>query len=395
MLKSAKRVTGPATAPSPSYGDSLNFRLQALLLAGSVGLLGQSVHLDPAPRHALPTHVDGNTSSFWADGILHLFTSTGDPLMISRGPDQFGPFESAPVDVSRQDHRPLWVEAAWRDEDGTIFGWYHHEPGEVCPGKPGLTAPKIGAVVSYDNGASVIDLGIVLESGDAPNCEAKNGFFASGHGDFSAVLDREKQYFYFLFTNYGGDVSEQGVAMARLAFEDRMRPAGAVHKYYQGEWTEPGIGGHLTPIFPANRAWQGTDTDSYWGPSVHWNNDLQRYILLMNRSCCEPGWPQEGIYLAATYDLADPSYWGYPTKILNGDAIPEHPGYYPQVMGLEAGGTDTEAGMVSRLYIMGVSHWYLRFAYGEEEQPVEPYDGAPVDNGNRTRPKPRKSKTTP
>jgi hypothetical protein len=353
----------------------LKIRLQALLLAGCAAVWGQSVHLDPAPRHALPTHVDGNTSSFWADGVLHLFTSTGDPLMISRGPDQFGPFESAPVDVSRQEHRPLWVEAAWRDEDGTIYGWYHHEPGEVCPGKPGLTAPKIGAVVSFDNGASVIDLGIVLESGEAPDCNAKNGFFASGHGDFSVVLDRGKQYFYFLFTNYGGDVREQGIVIARLAFEDRMRPVGAVRKYYRGEWEEPGIGGRMTPIFAASRAWQSEDTDSYWGPSIHWNTALERYVVLMNRSCCAPGWPQEGIYLAATYDLADPTYWSRATKILDGASIPEHPGYYPQVMGLEAGGTDTEAGLVSRLYIMGVSHWYLRFAYAEATPPEEPYDG--------------------
>jgi hypothetical protein len=374
----------------------VNIRLQALLLAGWASLWGQSVHLDPAPRHALPTHVDGNTSAFWVDDVLHLFTSTGDPLMISRGPDQFGPFESVAVDVSRQEHRPLWVEAAWRDADGTIYGWYHHEPGEVCPGKPGLTAPKIGAVVSYDNGASVIDLGIVLESGDTPDCNAKNGFFASGHGDFSVVLDRGRQYFYFLFTNYGGGLSEQGVVMARLAFEDRARPMGAVYKYHDGAWTEPGLGGHLTPIFPASRAWQGEDTDSFWGPSVHWNTALERYIVLMNRSCCEPGWPQEGIYLAATYDLANPTYWSRPTKILDGEAIPEPPGYYPQVMGLEPGGTDTEAGMVSRLYIMGVSHWYLRFAYAEQSPPEEPYDGAPPDSDGQPKPeRQKKRKQTP
>ncbi|MCX6606645.1 MAG: hypothetical protein NTV52_24085 [Acidobacteria bacterium] len=261
-------------------------------------LHAQSVVVEPASHLDLPTHIDGNTSAFWVDQTLHLFTSTGDPLMISQGPNQMGPFWSEEVDVARQIHRPLWVEAAWRDEDGTVYGWYHHEPGGVCSAKSGLTAPKIGAVVSYDNGASVIDLGIVLESGDAPDCNAKNGFFASGHGDFSVVLDREKQYFYFLFTNYGGDVSEQGVVTARLAFADRANPAGAVHKHYRGEWIEPGIGGHMTPIFQANRAWQREDADSFWGPSMHWNTHLKRYVVLMNRACCKPEWPQEGIYLS-------------------------------------------------------------------------------------------------
>lgn len=352
------------------------------LLILSLTMMGcveaQNVVVEPSWRIDLPTHIDGNTSAFWVDDTLHLFSSTGDPLMITKGPSQVGPFTSQEVDVSRQLHRPLWVEAAWRDEDGTIYGWYHHEPGGVCPGKSGLTAPKIGAVVSYDNGASVIDLGIVLESGDAPDCNAKNGFFATGHGDFSVVLDRQKQYFYFLFTNYGGNVSEQGVVTARLAFADRANPAGAVHKYYRGEWIEPGIGGRMTPVFKANRAWQREDADSHWGPSMHWNTYLERYVVLMNRACCKPGWPQEGIYLSSTVDLADPSYWGQPTRILSGDQIGHRPGYYPQVMGIEPGSTDTLAGAVSRLYIHGRSSWLLRFStdVGETVNPPEP-DGLP------------------
>ena len=352
--------------------------LVSLYLAMMACSQAQNVVVEPSWRVDLPTHIDGNTSAFWADKTLNLFSSTGDPLMITRGPSQMGPFTSQEVDVSRQLHRPLWVEAAWRDEDGTIYGWYHHEPGGVCPGKSGLTAPKIGAVVSYDNGASVIDLGIVLESGDAPDCSAKNGFFASGHGDFSVVLDRKKQYFYFLFTNYGGDVSEQGVVTARLAFADRINPAGAVHKYYREEWLEPGIGGRMTPVFGANRAWQRDDADSFWGPSMHWNTYLARYVVLMNRSCCKPGWPQEGIYLSSTIDLADPTFWGHPTRILSGDQIGYRPGYYPQVMGIEPGGTDTLAGAVSRLYVHGRSTWLLHFSSeeGETVNPPEP-DGLP------------------
>src|SRR5204863_5309897 len=100
-------------------------------------------------------------------------------------------------------------------------------------------------LVSTDNGRSFHDLGIVLESGDSPDCSAKNGFFAGGHGDFSVILDHESEYFYFLYDNYGGGVSSQGVAIARMAFADRNDPAGAVWKFYAGDWTEPGVRGRL------------------------------------------------------------------------------------------------------------------------------------------------------
>jgi hypothetical protein len=80
------------------------------------------------------------------------------------------------------------------DGDGTIYGWYHNEPGGICSGGK-LTAPRIGAVVSYDGGDTFFDLGLVLSSGDPPDCNAKNGFFAGGHGDFSVILDRDQAYF--------------------------------------------------------------------------------------------------------------------------------------------------------------------------------------------------------
>lgn len=346
-------------------------RIVFATLAAAALCAAQSAHLRTAPRQALPTHIDGNSPAFWENSSLRLFSSTGNPEMISEAPGQFGPWTSEKVDVSRHNHFPLWIEAAWRDDDGTVFGWYHHEPDAVCPGKS-LTAPKIGAVISYDGGRTVTDLGIVLESADALDCNAKNGFFAGGHGDFSVVPDRDRGYFYFFFTNYGGGAEGQGVATARLAFDDRYHPAGAVKKYYRGQWSEPGIGGRTTPVFPAARAWQREDTDSYWGPAVHWNHHLQRFVMLLNRSCCKPGWPQEGIYVSFAADPAMPSQWSGPSRILEGAKTVVAPGYYPQVMGLESGETDTLAGRIARLYIMGVSTWEIVFV-------SDPGGGDPVD----------------
>jgi len=310
----------------------------------------------------MPALVDSNSPSFWREGRLNIFNSTGVPLL-SSGLDQFrwSAGSTQPAGVDRRDNFAMWIEAVWQDADDVVYAWYHNEPAGLCPGSS-LTAPRIGALISVDGGKSFIDMGIILSSGDPIDCSARNGFFAGGHGDFSVILDRERQYFYFLFGNYGGDPSGQGVAMARLAFDDRNSPVGAVWKLHQGEWNEPGLGGRVTPIFPASVAWQQSNADSLWGPSIHWNYYLESYVVLMNRACCGPRWPQEGIYISFNPDLSNPAGWKTPERILRGRDIWFGPAYYPQVIGLRPDETDTIAGQVARLYVKGLSMWEIMFS---------------------------------
>jgi hypothetical protein len=286
------------------------------------------------------------------NGAFVLFNAMGAPYR-SDGVDQFALGNTVPVQFGQMEHWPLWIEATLQDDDGTLFGWYHHEPGGVCPDSV-LTSPKIGAVVSHDNGYTFQDLGIILETGDPPDCNAQNGYFAGGHGDFSVMVDPTRSFIYFLYDNYGGDVSTQGVAVARMDYSARLCPRGAVSKFYNGAFTEPGLGGRLTPTFPANVSWSSANADSFWGPSVHWNTALNQYVMLLNRSCCSPGWPQEGIYISFNPDISDPTGWSTPNKIMNGDA-----GWYPQVLGEGPGETDKVAGSLMRLYVYGVSDWEL------------------------------------
>jgi hypothetical protein len=332
------------------------------LLVAAVGIArAQQVSIHPAPTLAMPGLVDSNSPAFWRDGVLHVYNSDGTPYLVRAG-NQYVLYdgEFTPIQIDTRAHFPMRIEAVWQDPYGTVYAWYHHEPRNVCRGLP-LTAPQIGALVSEDGGYTFIDLGIVLTAPDAPDCNAKNGFFAGGHGDFSVILDREQRYFYFLFDHYGGTPADQGVAIARLAIEDVAFPAGAVWKYYNGEWTEPGLGGKVTPIFPATVAWQEQNTDSYWGPSIHWNEYLGSYVALMNRACCGPRWPQEGIYVTFNRDLADPAGWSAPHKVMDGSDVGYEPGWYPQVLGLVPEETDTLASQFARLYIKGLSSWMIEF----------------------------------
>jgi hypothetical protein len=327
------------------------------LLAAAPLSLAQRAEIRSAPTRKMPAQVDSNSPAFWRDGAVHLFNSIGSSVM-SQGNDQFSLAAPQSVHVTSDTHFPMWIEAVWQDSDGTLYAWYHHEPVGLCPNSK-LTAPEIGALVSTDGGKSFTDLGIVLSAPDPIDCSAKNGFFGGGHGDFSVIPDREGAHLYFLFDNYGGDVSTQGVAIARMSLDYRADPVGAVWKYYNGDWTQPGLGGHLSPIFPATVAWQKSNADSFWGPSIHWNTFLESYVILMNHSCCAPNWPQEGIYVTFNPDLSNPSGWSPPGKILG--KVDYDAGFYPQVLGINPGETDTLAGPIARLYVHGRSDWEILF----------------------------------
>lgn len=132
--------------------------------------------------------------------------------------------------------------------------------------------------------------------------------------------------------------------------------------------------------FRAAVSWEGSNTDALWGPSIHWNTHLNNYVAVLNRSCCKSGWPQEGIYLSVSGDLGSPQSWSPPVKIMDAKTIGFAPGYYPQVVGIDEGGTDSLAGGTARLFIKGISKWEIVFLT-VDEAPVEPPEpkGPPVE----------------
>jgi hypothetical protein len=132
---------------------------------------------------------------------------------------------------------------------------------------------------------------------------------------------------------------------------------GKVWKWHQGQWTEPGLGGRVTPIFPARIDWHRADADAFWGPSIHWNHHLRRYVILLNRAK-DKDWTQEGVYVTFNRDLANPAGWSQPEKILDGQRR-DH--WYPQVIGLDSAKRETDklAGKTARLFVRGQSRWEI------------------------------------
>lgn len=305
---------------------------------------------------------DSNTPIHWAHGRVYAFVSHFLPKGHSyrRSGTALDTLEAGaiPVEIVNDPSPKVgkWIEATYRDSDGTLYGWYHAETDGPC-NRPDAKLPIIGAAVSKNDGLTWTDLGPVMEApADAYNCDMQNGFFAGGLGDFSVIADRDHGFFYFLFSNYDRRLRQQGIAIARMAYGARADPHGQVWKWRNGQWSEPGIGGRTTPIFAALRNFRYADPDSYWGPAIHYNTYLGGYVMVLNRTAQGASdWWQEGIYITFTKDLSDPRSWAIPTKLMSGGD------WYPEIIGTEPGESDTLVGQRGRFFMSGYSAWQITF----------------------------------
>jgi hypothetical protein len=295
-----------------------------------------------------PAFVDSNSPVFWDNGALTIFNSAWSKTFRTAWEPVDNLTEPLQVELPQLE-RPgsVWIEALWSDPaTALLYGWYHFEPADLgCQ-----TAPIIGAAVSYDNGITWEDRGFVIDSAYSIDCDYNNGYFTGGTGDFSVIVGPNNLFFYFLFSNYAGPLEEQGIAVARGLVADKGRPE-TVFKFYNGSWTEPAMGGRATALFPSSTGWKGPFVEAFWGPSVHWNSYLQSYVALLNHTEGE-NWMQEGIYITFSQDLLK---WTAPRKIL------ETNDWYPQVVGLGPGETDSLAGQQARVFVAGVSNYVLQF----------------------------------
>jgi hypothetical protein len=191
-----------------------------------------------------------------------------------------------------------------------------------------------------------------------------------GVGDVSALLAPGSADLFLYYSQYSRVPAEQGVMVARLAWADRDAPIGRVTIWNDGAWlpvrlareAEDGIPARWeyatgTPLVRALEPWHDGNerVDAFWGPSIHWNTYLERYVMLVNRAKNEY-FNNEGIYVSYARDVANPRGWSRPQKILNGGE------WYPQVAGLEpATGTDRQAAQRARFFMTGRSEHYIEF----------------------------------
>lgn len=335
-----------------------------------------------APVITLPGNVDSNSPVMWdlEDGQQRMFvlTSHSGVPSIASGSELARLGSAAPVELTPYPGYGVWMEAVVSDDVETWYGYYHNEwPASRC-GRNDRFVPRIGAAKSIDHGRTWQDLGVVIQARQATTaCESTNKYVIGGDGDLSVMLDRDKQYLYFFYSQYPERAESQGVAVARIQWAVRDRPSGRLEIWREGIWDDgarrrellPGLPGTerrliewtylpATPLVAPTEPWHDGDdkVNAFWGPSVHWNTLLQQYVMLLNRAKDE-SYTQEGIYVSYAPRLDDPSLWTPPQKILNGGR------WYPQVIGTTAGvGTDKIAAGTPRFFMSGKSEWVLNFS---------------------------------
>lgn len=328
------------------------------------------VRLTPAVEIDLPGTVDSNSPAVWsADGSqLHVFTSVNGAVQQASGPTISELGSPTPVVWLAPPAGGAWMEAVVRDHD-VLYGYYHNEVVSPDCGNNGKARPRIGAARSMDNGMTWEDLGVILESSEPSVCETTNLYDDGGVGDFSVMLDAPQNYVYVLYSAYGASLDEQGVSIARMPWAERDEPVGAMAVWQSGLWlpasmvSSPDGGSSAwvyptgTPIYRARRSWHSADglTDAFWGPSIHWNTYLRRYVMFLNHAD-SVDFHQEGIYVAFAAALDNPDGWSIPQRVMAGGR------WYPQVLGLNPeAGTDKEAGQEARFYMSGHSSSVIRF----------------------------------
>ncbi|MFN8637395.1 MAG: hypothetical protein U0893_26385 [Chloroflexota bacterium] len=332
-----------------------------------------------------PYAVDSNSPVHWDGDTLYVFTSVARPRRaVGHALDDLGPAD--PVEIRGPDGGPTapgsrWLEATYQAPGGALYGWYHEEPPDACSGsglrdtqvadpKIGLlpawqtardarklTSPRIGAMVSDDNGESWRNLGIIMEAPEADLiCTTENYFFSGGLGDFSVLADRDNRYLYILTSSYSPDPAQQGVGVARISRADLDDPVDRVWRWGDDGWTEPGLGGRGAMLYPVAVNWHRGDAFGFWGPTIHWNTYLDQYVILMNRAG-DADFSQEGAYVSFAQTLDDPLTWTVPQKWRAGGD------WYAEAIGLDARAheTDKSIGQRARYFEHGVSRHELVF----------------------------------
>lgn len=314
--------------------------------------------------------VDSNSPVIWLNGKLHMYNSCCAVVFHSSGPGLSALGGSGPVEFNNE-HGPRWIESVVKADDGTLYGFYHHEDYSTCegyevkPGAPILTAPDIGVAKSTD-GMHWQDLGIVLTA--PPNslvCNTKSYWYAGGVGDLSAIRARDG-YVYVFFGAFTGDVTEQGIAVARLRHEDLDSPVGKAMKWRAGRWDEPGLGGHVTPVVQNSVSVHELNANGWWGAVVSWNTYLKRYVMTINR-IKDYIWTAEGAYVAFTPTLGNPYRWSAPQRLIKLKGTTQQDGF-AEAIGTDTARqeTDTLMGRTARFFLGGRSMWKIVFRKGRK-----------------------------
>lgn len=226
----------------------------------------------------------------------------------------------APGGWSSIDNGYAGISGVHRHANGKLYAFYHAEDHtgmpSLGPGRPHGYYATVAVAESSDGGYNWTKLGPVIVSAKPKDFKAHPNHNARGVALPGITVDRSGKYLYLYyadqsFSNPGGIQT----SVARADLTEGPPIPGNFSKYFQGSFSEPGIGGRETHVLSAARR-QGSFA-MYANPT--YVPSLDRYIAVFNvlnrrEHSVECEAPKiSGIYLAHSQDGIN---WSEPTQLI-------------------------------------------------------------------------------
>jgi hypothetical protein len=225
------------------------------------------------------------------------------------------------------DNGGAYIEGVYRHSDGLLFGFYMAYDNEGFEGEATIPSEqytkwygRIGAAESADGGLTWKRQGPVLESNKPKQWKKYEGQGMRGLSDASVVTDLNGRYLYLFFCENSRVNSQIYIGVARADIRAGAPLAGAWKKYYQGAFSEDGLGGRSTPVMDATAMNLG-DVEQ---PYVFYCRSLGRYVMIFVINFWKEyqenqGLKNTGVFVSYSADAIN---WSTPYRLLKTFVVP-------------------------------------------------------------------------
>lgn len=217
---------------------------------------------------------------------------------------------------NKWDNGGSWLMSVHREQGDNLIGFYHAEDHWYPHTSNDIAWKSIGVTYSTDEGVTWGEGKQIITSPLAKPASPAWG----GSGDCCVVWDPFKNRWMCYY-------QEHNIYMA--VSEDPKGAPGTWKKYYNGDFTEPGLGGQQSKL-------PGLTPGA--NPSVHWNTYLERWVMV---------WHAWGTTAETMISFSkDGITWDTPQSIITSKIAAGGKAWYPTIIGE----TDVTAGQIARIY---------------------------------------------
>ena len=291
---------------------------------------------------------------FWAE--FENYRSTGKSQFVE-DQTKFDPIKSVfgrRGNFDSWDNGGSWLMSVFRESGDNFIGFYHAEDHWYPHTSNDIAWKSLAVTYSSDKGKTWSTGNQIITSPTAKPATPTWG----GSGDCCVVWDHINNRWMCYY-------QEHNILMA-VSTEPKGAP-GTWKKYYNGAFTEDGLGGQHTRL-------PGLENAPGGNPSVHWNTYLEKWVMVWH------GWSPPKIYLSVSEDGV---HWDEPKSIIVSSISGR--AWYPTIIG----STDVEAGQIAKIYYADIASDFsyrnfetrtITFFDSEITSPATAIIKQPIDN---------------